>query len=144
MAKKYPGLYLYFDWLKNLERLPKEVAMEIILNLYHYTEERREPKPLCEPPYEIVQEMLLDQVKRSLRASDHIKRGISRAGKEPEPPLVSIAGMSDEEVIEYFRTHEEYADDDPYELLHIQRIVSGERKPRMQSSELNKCNISAT
>ena len=46
MSKKYPGLYLYFDWLRGLEKLPPAVAMKIIHNLWHYAEERREPVPL--------------------------------------------------------------------------------------------------
>ena len=141
MSKKYPGLYLYFDWLKNLERLPREVGMEIVLNLYHFAQDRREPQPLSEPQFEIVQDMLMDQVKRSMKQSDSIKIGLGKSRTDPRPPIVSVKGMSDEEVLEYFRTHDEYADDDPYELLYLQRLISGERTPRKQSSELHNYNM---
>lgn len=50
MSKKYPGLYLYFDWLRGLENVPSETAMEFINNLWHYAEERRPSIPLSDPP----------------------------------------------------------------------------------------------
>ena len=43
MSKKYPGLYLYFDWLKGLEKMPPKTAMQIICNLYHFAEDARAP-----------------------------------------------------------------------------------------------------
>ena len=141
MSRKYPGLYLYYDWLKNLERLPRGVAMEIVLNLYHYAKDRRAPEPLSDPGYEIVLDMLMDQVKRSIGMSENVRQGIEQAKRASTPPVQSIQGMSDEEVLEYFRTHEEYADEDPRELLQLQRLISGERKPRMQSNEPQRYNL---
>ena len=76
MSRKYPGLYLYYDWLKNLERLPRGVAMEIVLNLYHYAKDRRAPEPLSDPGYEIVLDMLMDQVKRSIGMSENVRQTI--------------------------------------------------------------------
>ena len=66
MTRKYPGLYLYFDWLKGLVKLPPEVAMKIIENLYHYAEDGVEPPSLEEMHYSIIQDMYVDQMKRSM------------------------------------------------------------------------------
>ncbi len=137
MPKQYPGLYLYFDWLKNLERLPREVAMEIILNLYHYAAERRDPKPLSEPQYEIVQDMLMDQVKRSMKKSESNRKAAQRMVKKAPRPFVPPSQMTDEELLEMFETDEKYANDDPYELLKLQRIIYGPYNPRTRSNELD-------
>ena len=67
MTRKYPGLYLYFDWLKGLVKLPPEVAMKIIENLYHYAKDGVEPPPLEEMHYSIIQDMYVDQMKRMKR-----------------------------------------------------------------------------
>ncbi|MBQ9150739.1 MAG: hypothetical protein IJX72_00705 [Clostridia bacterium] len=75
MAKKYPGLYLYFDWMKGLEQLPCDVAMKIICNLYHYAEEEREPEPLDNMLYNILQDMYLDQIKRSKMQEEKGRKG---------------------------------------------------------------------
>ena len=36
MAKKYPGLYLYFDRLAAIEAMGKEEGYRLVLNLYYY------------------------------------------------------------------------------------------------------------
>ena len=75
MSKKYPGLYLYFDWLRALGQLPPEVAMKIILNLGRYAEEDIEPEPLEELHYNIVQTFLLEQQRRSKQQAELGRRG---------------------------------------------------------------------
>ena len=157
MAKKYPGLYLYFDWLKNLETMPKEVAMEIVLNLYHYAEEQREPEPLGDPHYEIVQNMLLDQLKRAVKKAESNRvsalRNVrmarelqdardarydryDRSGLWSEPYRPTNT-LTDEELLEQFRNDEQYKNDDPYELLRLQRLITGPYVGDKQSNELN-------
>ena len=137
MAKKYPGLYLYFDWLKNLERLPREVAMEMVLNLYHYSEEQREPTPLSEPQYEIVQDMLLDQMKRSMRKSESNRRAALRKTEREANPFASPFELTDEELLELFETDDHYENEDPHELLRLQRTIYGPGRQGTQSSELH-------
>ena len=128
MAKKYPGLYLYFDWLRSLEKLPPAVAMEIVCNLYHYAEERREPIPLTEPLYAIIQDFLLDQLKRSIRNSESNKRAAERCNSPQPLTTEEAASMTDEELLEHFRTNPYYADEDPEELLATQRMLAGGRR----------------
>ena len=82
MARKYPGLYLYFDWLKGLVKLPPEVAMKIIENLYHYAEDGVEPTPLEEMHYNIIQDMYVDQFKRGLENEQRARKGgLAKAAK---------------------------------------------------------------
>ncbi len=95
MARKYPGLYLYFDWLKGLVKLPPDVAMKIIENLYHYAEDGVEPPPLEEVHFNILQDMYMDQLKRSMiNAENGRNGGLAKAanermakGEEPYPEL---------------------------------------------------------
>ncbi len=75
MAKRYPGLYLYFDWLKGLSKLPPEIAMKIIVNLYHYAEDGTEPEPLEDLHYSILQDMYFDQLKRSKAQEERARLG---------------------------------------------------------------------
>lgn len=95
MARKYPGLYLYFDWLKGLVKLPPEVAMKIIENLYHYAEDGLEPEPMEEMCYNIIQDMYMDQLKRSkeMEALGR-KGGLTTSGKDL-PSFGSRFGMFD-------------------------------------------------
>ncbi len=135
MAKKYPGLYLYFDWLKNLETLPLDVGMEIILNLYHFAQEKREPRPLSAPHYEIVQNMLMDQVKRSMDKSMAHRQAAKRSGPLP---VVDIQGMTDEEVVAYLQSSDYYADEDPYEIVRLQRrMAEGSREYKRKYGQVN-------
>lgn len=124
MSKKYPGLYLYFDWLRGLEKLPPAVAMKIIHNLWHYAEERREPVPLLEPQYEVIQVLLIEQLKRSIYRSEVNTQNIQKRYEKPDPaPKRHFSEMSDEELLEMFRTDENYKDDDPEELLALHRVI---------------------
>ena len=75
MAKKYPGLYLYFDWLKGLVKLPPEIAMRIIENLYHFAEEGKEPEPLEDLSYSILQDMYVEQLRRSKNQAENGRLG---------------------------------------------------------------------
>ena len=104
MAKKYPGLYLYFDWLKGLVKLPPEVAMQIIENLYHYAEEGREPTSLDEACYNIIQDMYLDQIKRAKHAEACGRRGgLARSANAvhvPIDPYYSDYIPEDDEIID--------------------------------------------
>ena len=119
-VKKYPGLYLYFDWLRGLENVPSETAMEIINNLWHYAEERRPSIPLSDPRYEIVQFLFMEQMKRSIHKSEVNARNVSKRFDHAQSVTKkSFSEMSDEELLELFRTDESYKDDDPEELLAL-------------------------
>ena len=119
-VKKYPGLYLYFDWLRGLENVPSETAMEIINNLWNYAEERCPSIPLSDPRYEIVQFLLMEQMKRSIHKSEVNARNVSKRFHHSQSVTKkSFSEMSDEELLELFRTDESYKDDDPEELLAL-------------------------
>lgn len=65
MAQKYPGLYLYYDWMEGLLQLPPETAMEIIENLYHFSKDGEEPQPLENGTYNVLQNLLISAMKRN-------------------------------------------------------------------------------
>ncbi len=108
MAKKYPGLYLYFDWMKGLEQLPCDVAMKIICNLYHYAEEAIEPEPLEELHYNILQNVYLDQIKRS-KANQELGRkgGVTRVANADRQTAKSQAPSTPF----WFDEYSDYADE---------------------------------
>ena len=64
MSQKYPGFYLYYDWLDALNNMPPETALSIINNLRNYAQYDTEPPFL--PGWEgFVQGFMLAQLKRS-------------------------------------------------------------------------------
>ena len=73
MQPKYPGLYLYFDWLNALEKLPPETAMKIIGNLHRFAEFDQEPEPL-EGMESLIQSFMLSQLRRAKKSSESNKR----------------------------------------------------------------------
>ena len=85
MAQKYPGLYLYYDWLDGLLQLPPEVVVQIIGNLYNYSKLGADPEPLSNPTYNIIQNMYIAGLKRSKQSSE-IGRlgGQTRAAKHAD------------------------------------------------------------
>lgn len=123
MARKYPGLYLYFDWLKGLVKLPPEVAMKIIENLYHYAEDGVEPTPLEEMHYNIIQDMYVDQMKRAKRLELQGRRG----------GLARVENLKDEEAkyTGYFEYPEYEPEDDAVidreiaEMIYQKRVSEG-------------------
>jgi hypothetical protein len=133
MAQKYPGLYLYFDWLRGLEKIPPKIAMQIICNLFHYAEEGREPEPLPEKHYEIVQDLYMEQVKRSKQVSE-IRRVSANARYRDRDSSLPYMDITDP--VELRRAFE--ADPD-YNTLNIDELVkfrmflqerNGQRDPR--------------
>lgn len=131
MAKKYPGLYLYFDWLRALVKLPPEVAMRIIENLYHYAEDSIEPRPMEELSYNIIQDMFLEQLRRSKANSQNGHMGgMARTQRytKPEPyerkygmpdimdlpeyPMPELSPEDEKRVREILNSHGIYACDD--------------------------------
>ena len=114
MAKKYPGLYLYFDWIDALEDLPAKKSMTIIKNLRDYARDGIEPPPM-EGYAGTLQALLAAQMKRSIANAQNGRLGGLSAQKKssdtkensaPEkPPRLS---MSPEEIqkvslLDYFR-----------------------------------------
>ena len=76
MAKKYPGLYLYFDWLECIESMGAKEGYPLIMNLYHYVKDGVRPKPL-QGTSNMVQNICLAQIDRSKERGE-----IGRLGAE--------------------------------------------------------------
>lgn len=74
MAKKFPGFYLYYDWLDALETLPAKKAMTIIKNLRDYARDGIEPPPM-EGHAGSLQTVFAAQIKRSRTNSENGKLG---------------------------------------------------------------------
>ena len=73
MSKKYPGLYLYFDWLDALEKLSPEKAMKIIVNLRRFAESNTEPEEI-QGPESLIQNIMLAQLKRSKQTAESAEK----------------------------------------------------------------------
>ena len=89
MAKRYPGFYLYFDWIDVLSTLPSAKAMEIICNMKAYLAEGIEPPPMKGNAGSI-QHLILAQLKRSRINSANGRHGGTpshkdKRGKSLEP-----------------------------------------------------------
>ena len=119
MSQKYPGLYLYFDWLKGLEKMSPEIAMRIICNLYHFAEDGREPQPLEDTHYEIIQDVYLDQIKRSKRISEVNRSNVSSRYRGKAPPLPELEITDPEELRRALASNPLYEDDDIDELVAL-------------------------
>jgi hypothetical protein len=87
MQRKYPGLYLYYDWLDALQRMEPETAMRIITNLRNFSEKDEEPVPVGGAE-DMVQSFMLSQLKRSKKSSESNKRTY-RKKKTVYPQMIS-------------------------------------------------------
>lgn len=130
MSKKYPGLYLYFDWMRGLEKMPPETAMRIICNLYHYAEEERPPQPLEDMHYEILQDMYLEQIKRAKRVSDTNRQNVSTRYVPKAPPLPESLIEDPEELRRALSENPAYADDNIDELVKFRQLCLEKRRER--------------
>lgn len=81
MAQKYPGFYLYFDWIDVLSTLPSAKAMEIICNMRAYLEDGIEPPPMKGNAGSI-QLLILAQLKRSRINSANGRHGGTPSHKD--------------------------------------------------------------
>ena len=86
MSKKYPGLYLYYDWVDALEMLSPEIAMKIIINLRRFAESNIEPEEIRGPEV-LIQNMMLAQLKRSKQTAQSVEEAYKR--RNVKPTLVS-------------------------------------------------------
>ena len=128
MAQKYPGLYLYFDWLRGLEKMPPKIAMQIICNLFHYAEEGREPEPLSEKYYEIVQDLYLEQIKRSKRTSE-VRRVSAKIRHRDQDSTLPYMDITDpEELRRALESDPDYRNDDIDELVNIRMLMLEKNK----------------
>lgn len=64
MAQKYPGFYLYYDWLDALENMNPDRAMTILKNLRNYAQHDIDP-PELGGWESFIQNFMLAQLKRS-------------------------------------------------------------------------------
>lgn len=87
MQRKYPGLYLYYDWLDALQRMEPETAMRIITNLRNFSEKDEDPVPVGGAE-DMVQSFMLSQLKRSKKSSESNKRTY-RKKKTVYPQMIS-------------------------------------------------------
>jgi hypothetical protein len=74
MAKKYAGIYLYYDWIDALSGIPAAKAMKIIKNLRGYAEHGVEPAPMDGTPG-YLQGLFLGQLKRARINAENGKLG---------------------------------------------------------------------
>jgi hypothetical protein len=135
MAQKYPGLYLYFDWLRGLEKMPPKIAMQIICNLFHYAEEGREPAPLSETHYEIVQDLYLEQIKRSKRTSEVRRASAFARYRDPNNPLPYMDITDPEELRRALESDPDYRNDDIDELVNIRMLMLEKNKKSGEETE---------
>ena len=94
MSQKYPGLYLYFDWVDALERLSPETAMTIIVNLRRFAESSIEPEEIPGPEV-LIQNMMLAQLKRSKQTAESLGKTYKR---KKEAPMRVTDSVSQEEL----------------------------------------------
>ena len=97
MAKKYPGLYLYFDWIDALSGIPAGKAMAVIKNLSDYTRYGTEPTPLTGTAGSL-QTIFLAQLTRSkINAENGKKRG---APTHKAPSATSVSPTTEKPALE--------------------------------------------
>ena len=94
MSQKYPGLYLYFDWVDALEKLSPETAMTIIVNLRRFAESSIEPEEIPGPEV-LIQNMMLAQLKRSKQTAESLGKTYKR---KKEAPMRVTDTVSQEEL----------------------------------------------
>lgn len=117
MAKKYPGLYLYYDWMEAIEALGPKQGFQLILNLYHFSKDNAKPKPL-DGTANIIQNLCIAQMERSKllseagKAGNIIKAQKLHAARENLPPILQNSSL--------------YIDpnDDPEELAVLQLALA--------------------
>ena len=103
MAKKYPGLYLYFDWIEALEALPAKKSMTIIKHLRDYARDGIEPPPM-DGYAGTLQSLLAAQMKRSIANAQNGRLGGLSAQKKSLEPKSDLTenppriGMTPEEI----------------------------------------------
>ena len=86
MSKKYPGFYIYYDWLEAMESLPAYRAMAIIKNLSNYTRSGVEPPPL-EGQAGALQTLFASQIKRSKTNAENGSKGGAPTHKSPSASM---------------------------------------------------------
>lgn len=128
MNHKYPGLYLYFDWLEGIEAMGAEDGFRLVMNLYHFAKEGAEPAPL-EGSFNIIQNICLAQMKRSKLQSEAGKLGAAKAEEMKRFKKERLSSAK----TRVMRMREEgyYVDpqDDEEELAFMQAILHGEGDP---------------
>ena len=104
MAKKYPGIYLYYDWIDALSALPAAKAMKVIKNLRAYAEYDTEPPPM-DGPAGYMQALFISQLRRSkINAENGRLGGIpkhkspSAASKKNDAEDGTLRFMTQEEI----------------------------------------------
>ena len=81
MSKKFPGFYLYYDWVEALEELPPKKAMALIVNMKNYLRDGVEPMPL-DGKAGTLQFLILSQLRRSKTNSENGRLGGSPSHKK--------------------------------------------------------------
>ena len=81
MAQKYPGFYLYFDWIDALSTIPPTKAMRIIHNMREYLEDGT-PPPQLTGAANSIQLMMLAQLTRAKINAENGRLGGAPAHKK--------------------------------------------------------------
>lgn len=121
MAKKFPGFYLYYDWLDALETLPAKKAMTIIKNLRDYARDGIEP-PHLDGHAGSLQTVFAAQIKRSRTNSENGKLGGAPTHKKLDEEKEKTDFASDP-------PNDSLPEDDPFSCN------------RMTDEELNQVNF---
>ncbi len=82
MSKKYPGFYLYYDWVEALEELPPKKAMALISNMKNYLRDGVEPTPM-DGQAGTLQFVIMAQLRRSKTNSENGRLGGSPSHQKP-------------------------------------------------------------
>ena len=81
MAQKFPGFYLYFDWIDALSTIPATKAMEIIRNMRSFLEDGTPPTPM-KGSANSIQLMILAQLTRAKKNAENGRLGGAPAHKK--------------------------------------------------------------
>jgi hypothetical protein len=109
--------------------------MQIICNLFHYAEEGREPAPLSETHYEIVQDLYLEQIKRSKRTSEARRASAFARYRDPNSPLPYMDITDPEELRRALESDPVYRNDDIDELVNLRMLMLDKSKKKGEETE---------
>lgn len=127
MNQKYPGLYLYFDWLEGIETMGAEDGFRLVMNLFHFAKDGTKPEPL-EGSFNIVQNICIAQMTRSKQQSEAGKLGAAKSmvnRHKKEKLTVAKKRLDDMQSDGLFVDPE----DDMDELAFLQSILNIEEEP---------------
>jgi hypothetical protein len=108
MAQKFPGFYLYFDWIDALSTIPATKAMEIIRNMRYFLEDGESPDAM-KGSANSIQLMMLAQLTRAKMNAENGRLGGAPAHKKhaattvlPDTSKGTVQHGEGETLLDYF------------------------------------------